>query len=211
LERWREITGQVLLERYGMTELGMALSNTLTHRVPGHVGEPLPRVEVRIVDDAGADVADGSPGELLVRGPNVFRDYWRRPDATAEAFVDGWFRTGDVAVHEPEGYRMLGRSSVDIIKSGGEKVSALEIEEVYRTHEAVADCAVVGIDDPEWGERVCIAVVANPGATHDAESLRAWGKQRLSPAKVPTRYAFIDALPRNTLGKTVKPEVRKLF
>ena len=133
LERWREITGHVLLERYGMTELGMALSNSLTRRVPGHVGEPLPGVEVRLVDDAGTDVADGTPGELLVRGPNVFHEYWRRPDATAESFTDGWFRTGDVAVREVDGYRMLGRLSVDIIKTGGEKVSALEVEEVYRT------------------------------------------------------------------------------
>ena len=163
LERWREITGHVLLERYGMTELGMVLSNSLTRRVPGHVGEPLPGVDVRLVDDAGSDVADGTPGELLVRGPNVFREYWRRPEATAEAFTDGWFRTGDVAVHEPDGFRMLGRSSVDIIKSGGEKVSALEIEEVYRTHPGVADCAVVGIEDPEWGERVCVAIVRAPG------------------------------------------------
>ena len=183
LERWREITGHVLLERYGMTELGMVLSNSLTRRVPGHVGEPLPGVEVRLVDDAGTDVADGTPGELLVRGPNVFREYWRRPDATAEAFTDGWFRTGDVAVREPDGYRMLGRLSVDIIKSGGEKVSALEVEEVYRTHPGVADCAVVGIEDPQWGERVCVAVVRAPGATDEAESLRAWGKQRLAPPR----------------------------
>jgi malonyl-CoA/methylmalonyl-CoA synthetase len=211
LERWRDITGQVLLERYGMTELGMALSNTLDSRVPGHVGEPLPRVEVRVLDEVGAEVPEGTPGELHVRGPNVFRDYWRRPEATAEAFADGWFRTGDVTVHETDGYRMLGRLSVDIIKSGGEKVSALEIEEVFRTHPAVEDCAVVGIDDADWGERVCIAVVAVPGTDDDAESLRAWGKHRLSPAKVPSRYAFVDALPRNTLGKTVKPEVKKLF
>jgi malonyl-CoA/methylmalonyl-CoA synthetase len=189
----------------------MALSNSLTRRVPGHVGEPLPGVTVRLVDDACDDVGDGTPGELLVRGRNVFREYWRRPDATAEAFTDGWFRTGDVAVHEAEGFRMLGRSSVDIIKTGGEKVSALEIEEVYRTHQGVADCAVVGIEDAAWGERVCIAIVPSPGSTDDAEALRAWGKQRLVPAKVPGRYAFVDELPRNTLGKTIKPEVKKLF
>jgi malonyl-CoA/methylmalonyl-CoA synthetase len=211
LERWNEITGHVLLERYGMTELGMALSNSLTRRVPGHVGEPLPGVTVRLVDDAGNDVGDDAPGELLVRGPNVFREYWRRPDATAEAFTDGWFRTGDVAVHEADGFRMLGRSSVDIIKTGGEKVSALEIEEIYRTHPDVVDCAVVGVEDADWGERVCIAVVPAPGSTDDADALRAWGKQRLVPAKVPGRYAFVEELPRNTLGKTLKPEVKKLF
>lgn len=211
LERWRELTGHVLLERYGMTELGMALSNTLSRRVPGHVGEPLPGVEVRIVDDAGADVDDGHSGELFVCGPNVFREYWRRPDATAEAFVDGWFRTGDVAVHEPQGHRILGRSSVDIIKSGGEKVSALEVEEVLRTHPGVADCAVVGLEDPEWGERVAAAVVRRPDVPVDGGALRAWGKEHLAAAKVPSRYVFVDDLPRNTLGKVVKPEVKKLF
>jgi malonyl-CoA/methylmalonyl-CoA synthetase len=211
LERWRELTGHVLLERYGMTELGMALSNTLDVRVPGHVGWPLPGVETRVVDEAGRDVPDGQPGELLVRGPNVFREYWRRPDATAAAFVDGWFRTGDVAVVEAEGYRLLGRSSVDIIKSGGEKVSALEIEELYRTHPAVADLAVVGIDDPEWGERVTAAVVRRDGASVDADALRAWGKERMAPAKVPARYLFVDELPRNALGKVLKPAVKQLF
>ncbi len=155
LARWEELSGHVLLERYGMTELGMALSNTLDRRVPGKVGEPLPNVEARIVDDDGHDLPDGRVGELLVRGPQVFVEYWQRPLDTSAGFVDGWFRTGDVAVHEPDGYRLLGRSSVDIIKTGGEKVSALEIEEVLRTHPTVRDCAVVGIADDEWGERVC--------------------------------------------------------
>jgi malonyl-CoA/methylmalonyl-CoA synthetase len=211
LDRWRELTGHTLLERYGMTELGMVLSNTLQRRVPGHVGEPMPGVEVRVVEEAGADVTDGEPGELLVRGPQVFAGYWQRPDATADAFVDGWFRTGDVAVHEPEGYRLLGRSSVDIIKTGGEKVSALEIEEVFRTHPDVADCAVVGLLDDEWGQRVAIALIAEPGSDPDPDVLREWGKQQLAAAKVPTRFTVVDELPRNALGKVVKPEVAKLF
>ena len=120
---------------------------------------------MRPVVEAGSDAA--TTGELLVRGPQVFAEYWRRPEATAEAFVDGWFRTGDVAVRDPDGYRLLGRSSVDISKTGGEKVSALEIEELYRTHPDVADCAVVGVPDDEWGERVCAAVVLTPGADGD--------------------------------------------
>ena len=211
LEQWRQLTGQTLLERYGMTELGMVLSNTLDHRVPGHVGEPMPDVEVRVVDDTGAAVPEGQPGELLVRGSQVFAGYWERPDATADAFVDGWFRTGDVGVHEPGGYRLLGRSSVDIIKTGGEKVSALEIEEVYRTHPSIADCAVVGIDDMEWGQRVALAAVPTPEASPDGDTLRGWGKERLAAAKVPTRFSFVQELPRNTLGKVVKSEVVKLF
>jgi len=211
LEHWRQLTGHTLLERYGMTELGMVLSNTLERRVPGHVGEPMPDVEVRVVDETGADCPDGQPGELLVRGTQVFAGYWERPDATAEAFVDGWFRTGDVGVHEPGGYRLLGRSSVDIIKTGGEKVSALEIEETYRTHPDIADCAVVGLDDVEWGQRVVLAAVPAPDTAPHGDTLRSWGKERLAAAKVPTRFVFVHELPRNTLGKVVKGEVAKLF
>ncbi len=209
LDEWRELTGHTLLERYGMSELGMVLSNTLDRRVPGHVGEPMPGVETRLVDDAGDVVADGTPGELLVRGPQVFAGYWERPEATADAFVDGWFRTGDVAVHGPDGFRLLGRSSVDIIKSGGEKVSALEIEEVYRTHPGITDLAVVGLPDDEWGQRVAAAVVGTTDL--DADELRAWGKTQLAAAKVPTRFTFVADLPRNTIGKVMKPEVSKLF
>ncbi len=211
LERWHDISGQVLLERYGMTEIGMALSNTLASRVPGKVGFPLPGVEVRIVDETHQDVDDGTPGELLVRGQNVFTEYWRNPEATTAAFVDSWFLTGDVAVHEPDGYRLLGRASVDIIKTGGEKVSALEVEEVFRTHPDIEDLAVVGVADDEWGERVCAAIVAKSGASLDADSLRLWGKARVAPAKVPTRFLFVDTLPRNAMGKVTKPDVARLF
>jgi malonyl-CoA/methylmalonyl-CoA synthetase len=212
LDRWERITGQRLLERYGMTELGMVLGNRLDQRVPGHVGWPFPGVEVRVVDDDGVAVAPGTPGELQVRGPQTFAGYWNRPDATGEAFVDGWFRTGDVAALDPEGYRLLGRASVDILKTGGEKVSALEIEEVFRTHPAIDDCAVVGVPDPEWGDRVCIAVVAVPGlAAPPIDGLRAWGKERLAPAKVPSRLLVLDELPRNALGKVTKPAITRLF
>jgi malonyl-CoA/methylmalonyl-CoA synthetase len=210
LARWHEITGHVLLERYGMTELGMVLSNTLDRRVPGQVGEPLPNVDVRVIDDHGHAVPDGGAGELLVRGPQVFLEYWRRPEETAAAFVDGWFRTGDVTVREPDGYRLLGRSSVDIIKTGGEKVSALEIEELYRTHPSITDCAVVGIPDDEWGERVGAAVVGD-GTALTGDALRAWGKERLAAAKVPSRFAFVAELPRNTMGKVTKADVAELF
>lgn len=211
LQRWQEITSHVLLERYGMTELGMALSNTLDRRVPGHVGEPLPGIDVRLVDDAGDDVAGDHPGELLVRGPQVFAEYWRRPEDTASSFAEGWFRTGDVAVLEPDGYRLLGRSSIDIIKTGGEKVSALEIEELYRTHPDVADCAVVGVTDSEWGERVCAALVPVSGSHPTTDALRSWGKQRVAAHKVPSRFVFVDDLPRNTMGKVTKPTVAALF
>jgi len=212
LELWRQISGHILLERYGMTEIGMALSNPLCgERRPGYVGAPLPGVEVRLVDEQGNEVGPGIAGEIRVRGPGVFREYWRRPDATAEAFQDDWFRTGDVAVFENGVYRILGRSSVDIIKTGGYKVSALEIEEVLRTHPAIAECAVVGAPDPEWGERVSAAVVLRPAHGLTLDALRAWCKERLAPYKVPSQLAVVDELPRNAMGKVIKPEVRKLF
>jgi malonyl-CoA/methylmalonyl-CoA synthetase len=212
LEKWKRISGHVLLERYGMTETGMILSNPLRgQRLPGCVGAPLPGVEVRLVDDDGNDVAAGTPGEVLVRGEGVFLEYWNRPDATAQAFRDGWFCTGDVGVLENGAYRLLGRKSVDIIKTGGYKVSALEIEEVLREHPDVAECAVVGIPDATWGERVCAALVLKTGSDLTLKSLRAWAKERLAAYKVPTRILTLDALPRNAMGKVTKPEVARLF
>ncbi len=224
LERWRAISGHTLLERYGMTELGMVLGNPLHGpRLAGHVGVPFPDVETRLVDEAGSTVADDQPGEIQVRGPNVFREYWRKPDATRAAFTsDGFFRTGDVAVRRGNVHRILGRESVDILKTGGFKVSALEIEDVLRTHPAILDCAVVGIADEEWGQRVAVAIElrASPGVgrTGGVETpdltlaeLREWGKERLAPYKVPTLLHVAEQLPRNALGKVLKPEVARLF
>jgi malonyl-CoA/methylmalonyl-CoA synthetase len=209
LERWREITGHTLLERYGMTEIGMALSNPLDgKRVPGAVGQPLPGVRVRLVDESGTEVDDGSPGELEVRGPGLFSGYWENEQATREAFRDGWFRTGDVAVLDDGSYRILGRQSVDIIKTGGYKVSALEIEDVLLGNADVEECAVVGTADPEWGERVTAVIVPREGAEPSAEGLRGWAGERLAPYKVPSRVHFVERLPRNALGKVVKPELR---
>jgi malonyl-CoA/methylmalonyl-CoA synthetase len=201
LERWREITGHTLLERYGMTELGMALSNPLHgERRPGSVGTPLPGVEVRLTD-----------GELEVRGPGVFLEYWNRPAETRAAFDDGWFRTGDSAVVENGAYRLLGRTNVDILKTGGYKISALEIEDVVREHPAVADCAVVGVRDDEWGDRVSAAVELVPGATLTLDDLQRWTKARLAPYKTPKALRCVVNLPRNALGKVVKPAVVALF
>jgi malonyl-CoA/methylmalonyl-CoA synthetase len=212
LEKWRSISGHTLLERYGMTEIGMGLSNPLHGpRRPGHVGLPLPGVEVRLADEAGEGVGPGTPGEIEVRGPGVFKEYWQRPEATEAAFRGGWFRTGDMAVLDGDSYRILGRSSVDIIKTGGEKVSALEIEEVLLTHPQIAECAVVGIPDTEWGERVAVAVVVRGDAELALADLRAWARERLAVYKVPTRLLVLDALPRNAMGKVIKPEVARLF
>jgi malonyl-CoA/methylmalonyl-CoA synthetase len=212
LERWREISGHTLLERYGMTELGMALSNPLRgERRAGYVGLPLPGVEVRLVDEEESEVREGEAGEIQVRGENVFREYWRRPEETAAAFAEGgWFRTGDVAVVEEGYFRILGRRSVDIIKTGGYKVSALEIEEVLRTHPGVAEVAVVGLPDDEFGERVG-AAVEPAGQAPALEEIQEWARERLAPYKLPRALRVVEALPRNAMGKVVKPEVTKLF
>ena len=212
-EQWREISGHALLERYGMTEIGMALANPLDgDRRPGFVGTPLPGVEVRLVSDRGRRIRrPGRSGEIEVRGANVFTEYWRKPDATRDSFHRGWFRTGDVATVENGYYRILGRESVDIIKTGGYKVSALDIEEVLRTHPIIKECAVVGVDDEEWGERVCVAIVVEQAESLDLDQLRGWAKARLAPYKIPTRMKTVDDLPRNAMGKVTKPEVKNLF
>ncbi len=215
LTKWQQISGHFLLERYGMTEIGMALSNPLHgQREAGKVGTPLPQVAVRLVE-AGVVVPDGTPGEIQVQGPGVFLEYWQNPEATAQAFQQGWFCTGDRAVVEDGSYRILGRNSIDIIKTGGYKVSALEIEAVLRTHPQIAECAVVGLPDREWGERVGVAIVLEPGGATpsplDLAALRNWAKERLATYKVPSRLLLLTDLPRNAMGKVMKPIVRQLF
>jgi malonyl-CoA/methylmalonyl-CoA synthetase len=194
--RWLEITGHRLLERYGMTEIGMALSNPYEgERRVGAVGKPLPRVEVRLHE-----------GEIHVRGPNLFREYWGKPEATRESFTpDGWFRTGDSAELDEKGYfRILGRLSQDILKSGGYKLSALEIESALLENPLVREVAVVGIPDATWGERVAAAYVGDVSG----EELAAWLKERVAAYKVPSVWKRVSALPRNAMGKVQKPLVK---
>ncbi|MGA8186084.1 MAG: long-chain fatty acid--CoA ligase, partial [Terriglobia bacterium] len=138
-------------------------------------------------------------------------EYWGRPEATRDAFRDGWFCTGDTAVVENGVYRILGRTSLEILKTGGHKVSALEIEEALRAHPAVAECAVVGVPDAEWGERVAAALVLKAGSAIDLASLRSWAKDFLAPYKVPSRLLVLEALPRNAMGKVTKPAVVAMF
>lgn len=210
---WRELTGQTLLERYGMTEIGMALSNPYDgERRPGTVGQPLPGVDVVLMNEAGVRIDDeGQPGEIWVRGTNVFLEYWDNKDATDKEFTDGWFRTGDIAEIADGYYRILGRSSVDIIKSGGYKLSALEIESALLDHEAIAECAVVGLPDDTWGEAVHAAVVLEHRAELSADELRAWCKTRMSNYKVPKAIHFMGELPRNAMGKVTKQAVKALL
>jgi malonyl-CoA/methylmalonyl-CoA synthetase len=215
-ERWRSITGHYPLERFGMTEIGVGLTNPLHgERRPGMVGHPLRTVETRIKDERGKDAAEG---ELWVRGPSVFALYHERPEATVQAFFEDadrgrpWFRTGDTVTRDAAGYyRILGRTSVDILKSGGYKLSALEIEEVLREHPAVAEVAVIGLPDPTWGDKVVACVVARPGmeASCGEVVLRAFAKERLAPYKVPKEVVLFSELPRNAVGKVLKPELAR--
>ncbi|NND31597.1 MAG: AMP-binding protein, partial [Saprospiraceae bacterium] len=211
LEQWKSISGHTLLERYGMTEMGMAISNPYRgERRPGYIGQPLDGVTIRIVDEDGHQVEEGIPGEIQIKGPNVFKEYWEKPQATKEAFVDGWFKTGDIATWENGSCRILGRNSVDIIKSGGYKISALEIEEVLRTHPDIKDCGVVGLPDEEWGEIIAASLVLD-NHSNDLPELEAWLKERLPNYKIPRRFILQKDLPRNVMGKVTKKELQKIF
>ncbi len=191
--------GQHVLERYGMTETLMLVSNPYAgERRPGSVGLPLPGVELRL--------SNGREGEILVRGPNVFAGYWERPAATAESFRDGWFRTGDVGILDPDGYlRILGRSK-ELIISGGLNVYPREVEEVLLGHPDVAEVAVVGTPSDEWGE-VVTAFVVPAGDRRAPEPLVAYAAEQLAPFKRPRVVHFVDSLPRNALGKVLKHEL----
>ncbi len=212
LEQWQTISGHTLLERYGMTEMGMAISNPYHgERKPGYIGQPLANVHIRIADETDEPVATGTSGEIQVKGPNVFSRYWKKPDATQNAFTaDGWFKTGDIAVLENGSYRILGRNSVDIIKSGGYKISALEIEEVLRKHPLIKECGVVGIPDEEWGEIIGAALILCQNNLN-LDDLKEWLKDKLPVYQLPRKYIVINDLPRNVMGKVTKMELRGMF
>jgi len=212
-EQWRDLTGQMLLERYGMTEIGMALSNPYRgERRPGYVGRALPNVAVQLVDEEGGVVTgEGAPGEIRIQSPTVFLEYWDNAEATEASFSDGWFCTGDIAVIEDGYYRIMGRSSVDIIKSGGYKLSALEIENKLLAHPDIAEVAVVGIKDRTWGEAVAAVVALKGDGDMRVEDLKSWCDGKLSSYKVPKQLQVVDALPRNAMGKVVKPSLKPLF
>lgn len=211
--QWTALTGQQLLERYGMTEIGMAISNLYKgERRPGSVGAALPGIEVRLKAESGAIITgEDEPGEIQVRGPGVFAAYWNRPEVSTESIDEGWFRTGDMAVLERGYYRIMGRLSVDIIKSGGYKLSALEIEATLLEHPQIVECAIVGLPDDTWGEAVSAAVVLRDQGSLDLAALREWCKERLSVYKIPQRLLVVNELPRNAMGKVTKPAVAKLF
>ncbi|PGH20071.1 hypothetical protein AJ80_03721 [Polytolypa hystricis UAMH7299] len=210
--KFAEMTGQTLLERYGMTEIGMGISCGLEveKRIDGSVGWPLPGVQVRLTNKDTGDIippGDGQEGMIEVTGDNVFLEYWRKPDATRKEFTaDGWFKTGDVAKQDESGaYFIQGRASVDIIKSGGYKISALEVERKMLALEDIQEVAVVGLADEEWGQRVA-AVVKQRSGTPPLEltSLRTRLKEEMATYKVPTVLKIVENIERNAMGKVNK-------
>ncbi|MGW1724471.1 acyl-CoA synthetase [Streptomyces sp. NPDC002306] len=210
-DRITTATGRRVIERYGMTETLMNTSVRADGEArAGTVGVPLPGVELRLVEEDGTPITayDGETvGEIQVRGPNLFTEYLHRPDATADAFTaDGWFRTGDMAVRDPDGYvRIVGRKATDLIKSGGYKIGAGEIENALLEHPGVREAAVTGEPDADLGERIVAWIVpADPGSPPDADALADHVAARLAPHKRPRTVRYLDALPRNDMGKIMK-------
>mmetsp|Transcript_1009 Transcript_1009/g.4315 ORF Transcript_1009/g.4315 Transcript_1009/m.4315 type:complete len:379 (-) Transcript_1009:1035-2171(-) len=222
-EKWRQLTGHTLLERYGMTEVGMALGNPVRGpRLPGYVGQPFPSMQVRVVDEEeGTATMPREAGALQLKGPQVFSlGYWRNPEATAKEFTsDGWFKTGDVAVYDPSpaggdgqaSYKISGRASVDIIKSAGYKISALEIERCMLEHPNILEAAVVGESHETWGE-VVTAVASkrsSEAGPHTVFELKEFLEDKLAAYKVPRVFYVVEALPRNAMGKVNKKTLLK--
>jgi malonyl-CoA/methylmalonyl-CoA synthetase len=207
-----ERTGHAILERYGMTETNMNTSNPLSgERRPGTVGFPLPGVELRIADPtSGRPLPKGEVGVIEVRGPNVFKGYWRNPEKTREEFrADGFFVTGDLAYLDPDGYVTISGRAKDLIITGGFNVYPAEVEAALDAVPGVAESAVIGLPHPDFGEGVTGVVALRDGSTPDEAAIRKALAGVLAGFKVPKRVLFVDALPRNTMGKVQKNVLRE--
>jgi malonyl-CoA/methylmalonyl-CoA synthetase len=211
-ERIYKTFGKQPVEREGMTETGMNFSNPLRgKRKAGSIGYPLPDLEVRIVDpDTGADVASGQTGEIWLKGPAVTTGYWRKPEETAKTFEQDWFKTGDLGNIDKDGYYYLTDRIKHIIISGGENISPKEVEVVINQLEDVVESSVVGIPDERWGEKAVAAVVTKTDSNIKPETIRAHCKKNLHDWKCPQQVVFVKELPRNTMGKVLKEEVKWL-
>ncbi|GAA4190710.1 long-chain-fatty-acid--CoA ligase [Microbacterium oryzae] len=210
---WEEETGGYLVEGYGLSECSPVLivNPVSENRRAGTIGLPLPGTEVRVADpdDPSRDVASGEPGELLVRGPQVFGGYYGRPEATAKVFHEGWFRTGDIVTMDADGFVKVVDRIKELIITGGFNVSPTEVEIALRQHPAVKDAAVVGLPSTRSGEDVVAAVVLDAGSRADEQELRAFVRGILTPYKVPRRIVFVDELPTSMIGKVLRREVRE--
>jgi long-chain acyl-CoA synthetase len=209
MRAFEEKFGCIILEGYGLSETSPVASFNHPHRErkPGSIGTPIAGVEMRAVDDDGNDVPPGEVGEIAIRGENVMKGYWNRPDATADVMKDGWFHTGDMATVDEDGYFFIVDRKKDMIIRGGYNVYPREIEEVLYEHPAVSEAAVVGVADPSMGEEVGAAVVLKPGAQAGADEIRAFVKERVAAYKYPRLIWFPDELPKGPTGKILKREI----
>jgi len=212
-KRIHRIFGKQPVEREGMSETGMNFSNPLHgQRKPGSIGLPLPGLEVRTVDPAtGKDVKPGQTGEFWLKGPAITPGYWGKPEETAKTFEGDWFKTGDLGNIDENGYYYLTDRIKHIIISGGENISPKEVEGVINQVEGVVESSVVGVPDEKWGEKIVAAVVKKPNSEVSAEDIKTRCKQHLHDWKCPKEVNLVEALPRNTMGKVLKEEVKKLF
>jgi malonyl-CoA/methylmalonyl-CoA synthetase len=212
-QRIAQIFGKQPVEREGMSETGMNFSNPLRgERKPGSIGLPLPGLQARIVDpDTFSDVPRGGTGEIWLKSASITPGYWRKPQETSETFRQGWFRTGDLGKVDADGYFYLTDRIKHIIITGGENVSAKEVENVINGIGGVAESAVVGIPDETWGEKVVAAVAAKPGKALNPEEIQKVCKQQLHNWKCPKQIVFVEGLPRNTMGKVLKDAVKAMF
>ncbi|UCF83334.1 MAG: acyl--CoA ligase [Desulfobacteraceae bacterium] len=212
-KRIKNIIGKEPVEREGMSETGMNFSNPVRGiRKPGSIGLPLPDLEVRIVDpETFVDVDPGQEGEIWLKGPAVTPGYWRKPEETTKAFEEGWFRTGDLGRIDEDGYYYLTDRIKHIIISGGENISPKEVEVVINQVKGVVESSVVGIPDEKWGEKVVAAVATKPSSSLKADEIKKFCKKHLHNWKCPKEIAFLKELPKNTMGKVLKEEVKKNF
>ena len=212
-ERIKEVFGKEPVEREGMSETGMNFSNPLRGmKKPGSIGLPLPNVEVRIVNPGTfEDLKSGEVGEIWLKGPNVTPGYWEKPQETEAAFVNGWFRTGDLGKKDEDGYYYITDRLKHVIISGGENISPKEIESVLDRHQKILESCVIGVPDKKWGEKVVAAIVLKQGATLTVKEIEAYCKSLLLDWKCPKEVFFLEELPRNRMGKVMKEEVAKRF
>lgn len=206
--------GVGIWDAFGQTEMSPVVTLLKPQdalRKPGSVGKAVVNVEIRVVDDQDRDVPPGEVGEAIYRGPTVMKEYWRNPQATAEALRGGWFHSGDLVRQDADGYLYVVDRKKDVIITGGENVYPAEVEEVLYRHPAILEAAVVGAPDPKWGEAVLAVVVPRPGHTLTADEVIAWCEGRLAGYKKPRRVEFVQALPRNSAGKVQKQVLRQQY
>jgi long-chain acyl-CoA synthetase len=209
MRSFEETFGCIVLEGYGLSETSPVASFNHPHaeRKPGSIGTPIRGVEMRLVDDDGKDVAGGEVGEIAIRGENVMKGYWQRPEETAKAIPDGWFRSGDLARQDEDGYFVIVDRKKEMIIRGGYNVYPREIEEALYEHPAVAEVACIGIKHPDLGEEVGAAVALKPGASAEVDELREWAKARVAAYKYPRHVWIVDTLPKGPTGKILRRAV----